>query len=86
MMGNTRLRKVILGPNVAVIGKQAFMGCKNLKNVQLKGKGVKTIRTAAFKKTSAKLTVSAKKMNKKQKKQLLKKLRKAGMSKKAKVK
>lgn len=86
MMGNTRLRKVILGPNVAVIGKQAFMGCKNLKNVQLKGKGVKTIRTAAFKKTSAKLTVSVKKMNKKQKKQLLKKLRKAGMSKKAKVK
>ena len=86
MMGNTKLKKVILGTNVTMIGKQAFTGCKNLKNVQLKGKALKTIRTGAFQKTSAKLTVSAKKMTKKQKAALLGKLKKAGAGKKAKVK
>lgn len=40
----------------------------------------------ADKKTSAKITVSAKKMNKKQKAALLRKLKKAGTNKKAKVK
>lgn len=86
MMGNTKLKKVILGTNVTMIGKQAFTGCKNLKNVQLKGKALKTIRTGAFQKTSAKLTVSAKRMTKKQKAALLGKLKKAGAGKKAKVK
>ena len=62
------------------------MGCKNLKSVQLKGKALKSIKTGAFKKTSAKLTVSAKKMIKKQKAKLLKQLKKAGAGKKTKVK
>ncbi|MEY8428382.1 glycoside hydrolase family 2 TIM barrel-domain containing protein [Lachnospiraceae bacterium 46-15] len=86
MKGNTKLKKVILGKYVATIGKQAFMGCKNLKSVQLKGNALKNIKTGAFKKTSAKMVVSAKKMNKKQKAALLTKLKKAGMSKKGKVK
>lgn len=86
MKGNSKLKKVILGSNVSKIGKQAFMGCKNLKSVQLKGKALNTIKTGAFKKTSAKMTVSAKKLNKKQKAALLKKLRKAGAGKKVKVK
>lgn len=86
MKGNTKLKKVVLGKNVTSIGKQAFMGCKNLKSVQLKGKSPKTIKTGAFKKTSAKLVVSAKKLNKKQKAALQKKLRRVGMSKKGKVK
>lgn len=86
MKGNTKLKKVVLGKNVTSIGKQAFMGCKNLKSVQLKGKAPKTIKTGAFKKTSAKLVVSAKKLNKKQKAALQKKLKSAGMGKKGKVK
>ena len=86
MKGNTKLKKIVLGVNVATIGKQAFQGCKNLKTVQLKGKALKRIKSGAFKKTSAKLTVSAKKMKKSQKAALLKKLKKAGSSKKAKVK
>ena len=81
-----KLKKVILGKNVTTIGKQAFMNCKNIKTVQLKGKALKTIKKGAFQNTSAKITVSAKKMSKKQKAELLKKLKKAGMSKKAKVK
>lgn len=86
MKGNTKLKKVILGKYVATIGKQAFMGCKNLKSVQLKGNALKNIKSGAFKKTSAKMIVSAKKLNKKQKAALFKKLKKAGMSKKGKVK
>lgn len=85
LKGNTKLKKVILGKNVTTIGKQAFSGCKNLSSVQLKGKALKKIGSQAFKKTSAKLTVSAKKMNKKQKAALLRNLKKAGASKKTKV-
>ena len=86
MSGNTKLKKVVLGNNVTTIGKQAFMGCKNLKSVQLKGKALKNIKSGAFKKTSAKLVVRAKKMSKKDKVKLLKKLKKAGAGKKIKVK
>lgn len=86
LKGSTKVKKVILGKNVTTIGKQAFMNCKNLRTVQVQGSALKTIRSGAFKKTSAKITVSAKKMNKKQKAALLKKLKKAGISKKAKVK
>lgn len=85
MKGNTKLRKVVLGTNVTTIGKQAFMGCKNLKSVQMKGKALKSIKPGAFKKTSGKLVVSAKKMNKRQKTKLLKQLKKAGAGKKAKI-
>lgn len=86
MKGNTKLKKVVLGKNVTTISKQAFMGCKNLKSVQLKGKALKSIKSGAFKKTSGKLVVSAKKMSKKQKAKLLKQLKKAGAAKKTKVK
>ena len=86
MKRNSKLKKVVLGKYVTTIGKQAFMNCKNLKSVQLKGKVLKTIKSGAFKKTSAKLVVSAKKMSKKQKVKLLKNLKKAGAGKKTKVK
>lgn len=86
MKGNPKLKKVVLGKNVTTIGKQAFMNCKKLTNVQLKGKALKSIKAGAFKKTSAKLKVSAKKMSKKEKAKLLKALKKAGCSKKVKVK
>lgn len=86
MKGNTKLKKAVLGKNVTSIGKQAFMGCKNLKSVQFMGKAPKTIKTGAFKKTYTKMVATAKKLNKKQKAALQKKLRKAGMGKKGKVK
>ncbi len=86
MKRNSKLKKVVLGKYVTTIGKRAFMNCKNLKSVQLKGKVLKTIKSGAFKKTSAKLVVSAKKMSKKQKVKLLKNLKKAGAGKKTKVK
>lgn len=86
MKRNSKLKKVVLGKYVTTIGKQAFMNCKNLKSVQLKGKVLKTIKSGAFKKTSAKLVVSAKKMSKKQKVKLLKNLKRAGAGKKTKVK
>ena len=52
MKGNKKLEKIILGKNVAVIEKQAFAGCRNLKSIQLKGKALKTIRNGAFQKLS----------------------------------
>lgn len=81
-----KLKKVILGKYVAAIGKEAFMNCKKLKTVQLKGNALKKIKPKAFKKTAAKITVIAKKMTKKQKATLRKNLKKAGISKKVKVK
>lgn len=57
-----------------------------LATVQLKGNVLKKIRPKAFKKTVSKITVIAKKMTKKQKATLRKSLKKAGISKKVKVK
>ena len=86
MSKNKKLTKVILGKNVTTIETKAFYGCTKLKTVQLKGKALKKVGKQAFKKTYAKMVVSAKKMNKKEKAKLLKTMRKAGMSKKGKVK
>ena len=80
-----KLKKVVFGKYVSAVRAQAFMGCRSLKSVQIKGKALRSISTGAFKKTSAKMTVSAKKLSKKQKAGLMKKFRKAGMSKKAKM-
>ena len=80
-----KLKKVVFGKYVSAVRAQAFMGCRSLKSVQIKGKALRNISTGAFKKTSAKMTVSAKKLSKKQKAGLMKKFRKAGMSKKAKM-
>ena len=84
--GYTSLTSVTIGANVKKIGKDAFSGCKKLKKVTLKGKALKTIGKGAFKKTAQKMTVTAKKLTKKQKTALLKKMKKSGMSKKAKIK
>lgn len=78
MKGNTKLTKVILGKNIVIVGQNAFYGCKKLKTVQVKGKVLKKIKSGALKKTSAKLKVIAKNLNKKQKAALLKKVKKAG--------
>ncbi|MBE5870424.1 MAG: hypothetical protein E7294_04090 [Lachnospiraceae bacterium] len=47
--GCTKLAKVVIGPNVTQIGKNAFKGCKNLKSVQIKGKNLKKVGGGAFK-------------------------------------
>lgn len=78
MKGNTRLTKVVLSEYVAGIGKNAFSGCRKLKAITVKGTALKTIKSGAFKKTSAKLKVSAKNLSKKKKTELQKKMRKAG--------
>ncbi len=81
-----RLRQAVLGKHVTKIGKQAFFNCKKLKTIQIDGKTIKTVGAKALKKTAGNIKIRAKKMNRKQKTALLKKLRKAGVSKKAKVK
>lgn len=86
--GFTKLKKVALGTNVTTIGKNAFYGCTKLSSVVVKGTGLKTIKTGAFKKTAKKMTVTfkSKKVKTKTRKALLKKMQKAGMSKSAKLK
>ena len=85
--GCKKLKQITIGANVSSIGKQAFNGCKKLSKVTLKGTALKNIKTGAFKKTSTKMTVKTpKKMKKTLRNALLKKRKKAGMSKKAKIK
>lgn len=87
--GCTRLKSVVIGKNVTTIEKKAFYGCKKLSKVTFKGTAVKTVKSGAFKKTSAKMTVKVPKALKKNKKTLTafkKKLTKSGMSKKLVVK
>lgn len=81
------LKQVTIGKNITSIGKQCFSGCKKLNKIILKGTALKKIKSGAFKKTSAKMTVKVpKKFNARQRSALLKKLKKAGISKKAKIK
>lgn len=85
--GYKNLTKVTIGKNVKTIGTQAFMGSSKLKSVTVaKGSVLKTIKSSAFKNTSAKMTVKAPGMKAKQKNALLKKMKAAGMNKKAKIK
>ena len=68
---------------VTKVGKKAFFGCKKLSKLVIKTKKLKTVGKAALKKTPAKMKV---KVPKAKKKTYKKKLVKAGMSKRAKVK
>lgn len=85
----TRLSKVTIGKNVKTIGKNSFYGCRKLTKVTFRGTAVKTIKAGAFKKTGSKMTVSVPKAIKKNSKKanaFKKKLTKAGMIKKLKLK
>lgn len=77
------IKTLTIGNNVQTIGKSAFQGCTSLKKITIKSTVIKSIGKAAFKKTSAKATVKVPKSKKKAYQKLLKK---AGLSKKAKVK
>lgn len=87
--GCSRLKSVTIGKNVTTIQKNAFNSCKKLSKVIFKGTAVKTIKSGAFKKTASKITVTVPKSLKKNKKALKtfqKKLTKAGINKKVKIK
>ena len=82
--GYKKLAKATIGKNVKTIGKQAFKGSIKLKSITLeKGSALNTVKSGAFKNTSAKITVKAPGMKAKQRNVLLKKMKKAGMGKKA---
>lgn len=59
-----KLKKVTIGTGVTEIGKKAFAGCKNLKNVIVKSKSLKKVGKNAFKdiNKTAKIKVPKKKM------------------------
>ncbi|MDE6615880.1 MAG: leucine-rich repeat protein, partial [Lachnospiraceae bacterium] len=85
--GYKKLAKVTVGKNVKTIGKQAFKGSSKLKSITLeKGSALNTVKSGAFKNTSAKMTVKAPGMKAKQRNALLKKMKKAGMGAKAVIK
>lgn len=65
MKNNKKLQKVIIGENVTKIGASAFMGDKNLKNIQIKSKALKSVGKNALKNVHAKckIKVPKKKLN-----------------------
>lgn len=84
-----KLKSVVVGKAVKTIGASAFSGCKKLAKVTFKGTAVSKIQGKAFKGTAKKVTVKIPKSLKKNKKKATafkKKLTKAGMSKKLKLK
>ena len=71
--GDKKLKKVVIGKNVQVIGKRAFEKTKNLRSITIKSVSLKKVGRSAFKGIHAKarIKVPAKKM--KAYKRLLKK-------------
>ncbi len=57
--GMTKLKKATVGRNVVSIGKRAFYGDKNLKNIVLKGRNLKKVGASALKNISAKAVIKA---------------------------
>ena len=60
LKGNKKVKKLTVGENVRVIGKKAFYGCKNLKNITINTFNLKskTVGAAAFKGLNAKVVVT----------------------------
>ncbi len=85
--GYTALKTIIIGKNVRTIEAGAFSGCKSVTKIIIKSKKIKRIGSKAFKGVGAKKYSSLKVTVPKKKLTLYKMiLRKAGLSKKAKVK
>jgi len=76
-----KIKNVTIGADVTKIGKQAFMNCTKLSKVILKGTGLtnKSFGKKAFSKTAKKVAVKWGKVKGKQRTQLKKALKKAGM-------
>lgn len=82
-----KLKSVTVGKNIKTIGKQAFFKCPKLNKITFKGTAVTKIGAKAFAKGAKKPTVTTpKKMKKKALNSFKKKMKKAGLSKKAKYK
>ena len=82
-----KLKSVTIGKNIKTIGKQAFFKCPKLNKITFKGTAVTKIGAKAFAKGAKKPTVTTpKKMKKKALNSFKKKMKKAGLSKKAKYK
>ncbi len=79
--GAKKLKNIQIASSVKKIGKKAFFGCKKLKVLVFNGKKVPKLGKQSFAKTSTKVTVGVKAKPAKAEK----KLRKAGLSKKAAV-
>lgn len=62
--GDKKLKKVVIGKNVQVIGKRAFEKAKNLRSITIKSVSLKKVGRSAFKgiHAKAKIKVPAKKM------------------------
>lgn len=62
---NRKLKKVVIGSQVTKIGANAFGGAKNLKNITIKSKSLKSVGKNAFKgiNKKCKIKVPAKKLN-----------------------
>ncbi len=83
--GNTNVTKIVIGKNIASIGKNTFKNCKKLKTIVIKSSKftTKTVAKGAFKGITKKTVIKVPK----KKLQAYKKLfRKKGLSKKVKIK
>lgn len=70
---NRKLKQITIGKNIKTIGENAFSGCNNLKKIIFNGTSVRKIGRHAFRKTSKKITVTAKKKCRKKYQTLMKK-------------
>ena len=70
--GCKNLAKVVLGENIATIGKNAFNGCSSLKSITIKSKKLRKVGAGAFKGINKKATISVPKAKKKAYTKLLK--------------
>lgn len=86
--GCSAMTTLTVSGDVKTFDAQAFAGCKKLKTINFKGKKVPTFKSKVFKGTSAKMTVKLSKTLKKgkNKKNMTTRLKRAGISKKAKIK
>lgn len=82
-MNDSFVKKIVVGKNVKSIGKKAFFGAWNLKNIVIQTKQLKSVGAKAFTGTYKKVTVKVPSGKKAKYKKLLKK---KGLSAKAKIK
>ena len=81
---NKKISTLTIGKNIISIGANSFSGCKNLKNITLKGTKSIKIKAKALAGTSRKIKITVpKKISARALKKLKKNLQKAGISKKA---
>ncbi len=78
---NKKLQKLTIGSNVEVIGKNAFNGCKSLKNITIKANNLKKVESGSFKNINKKAKITIICRNKKQFNKVVKMMKKAGAKK-----